>query len=78
MPTVLRIGPYRFFFVSLDYGEPPHIHVQRENQVAKFWLDPVVLQRAGGFRSIELNKVAQLVQENRDYLMERWYEFFGD
>jgi hypothetical protein len=52
--------------------------VQRENQVAKFWLDPVVLQRAGGFSSTELNKVAQLVQENRDYLMERWYEFFGD
>jgi hypothetical protein len=39
MPTVLRIGP--FFFVSLDCGEPPHIHVRRENMVAKFWLDPV-------------------------------------
>jgi len=77
MPTVLRLGPYRFFFVSLDYGEPPHIHAQRENKVAKFWLDPVALQKAGGFRPTELNKIAKLVQENRDYLMEQWNEFFG-
>ena len=77
MPVVLRIGRYRFFFVSLDYSEPPHIHVQCENKVAKFWLDPVVLQKAGGFKSAELNKVAKLVQDNREYFLERWYEFFG-
>ncbi|MGO9269600.1 MAG: DUF4160 domain-containing protein [Terriglobia bacterium] len=40
MPTVLRIRSYRFFFVSLDRGEPPHVHVRRENFVAKFWLEP--------------------------------------
>lgn len=77
MPTVLRTGPYRFFFVSLDYNEPPHVHVRRENMVAKFWLDPVALQRAGGFSRTELNKIAQLVDENREYLLESWYEFFG-
>ena len=27
MPTVLRIGPYRFYFYSLDPNEPPHIHI---------------------------------------------------
>ena len=32
MPTVLRDGPYRFFFYSNEYTgadltEPPHIHV---------------------------------------------------
>ncbi len=78
MPTVLRSGPYRFFFVSLDRDEPPHIHVRRENMVAKFWLDPVVLQQAGGFSRTELNTVARLVHEHRDTLLERWYAFFGD
>ncbi|MBW6456390.1 MAG: DUF4160 domain-containing protein [Trueperaceae bacterium] len=29
-PTVLRDGPYRFFFFSNERGEPPHIHVQRQ------------------------------------------------
>ena len=78
MPTVLRTGPYRFFFVSLDYNEPPHVHVRRENKVAKFWLDPMALQRAGGFNRTELNRIARLVNENREYLLESWYEFFGN
>jgi hypothetical protein len=77
MPTVLRIGPYRFFFVSLDYNEPPHVHVKRETYVAKFWLDPVALQKTGGFRSTELSRIARLVNENRERLLEGWYEFFG-
>ncbi|GIV80172.1 DUF4160 domain-containing protein [Litorilinea aerophila] len=77
MPTIKHIGPYRFFFVSLDYGEPPHIHVQREKMVAKFWLDPVALQKAGGFKAKELNQIAKLVQEHQDEFLERWYEFFG-
>ena len=64
MPTVLRRGPYRFFFVALDRGEPPHIHVQRDEMVAKFWLNPIVLQHTGGFGRNELGKVAKLVNEN--------------
>lgn len=77
MPTVLIAGPYRFFFVSLDYGEPPHVHVQRERLVAKFWLDPVQLEKSGGFKAYELNLIGNLIQENREYLLERWHEFFG-
>jgi hypothetical protein len=77
MPTVLRIGPYRFFFVSLDRGEPPHIHVRRESMVAKFWLDPIALQQAGGYSRAELNTISRLVQEHRQTLLEGWYEFFG-
>ena len=77
MPTILRVGPHRFFFVSLDREEPPHVHVQRENRVAKFWLDPVALQKAGGYSRTELNTIATLVQEHRDELLESWYEFFG-
>jgi len=77
MPTALRIGPYRFFFVSLDYNEPPHIHVRRERKVAKFWLDPVALQKAGGFSRTELNEIAILVNEHQEHLLESWYEFFG-
>jgi hypothetical protein len=45
--------------------------------VAKFWLDPIMLERAGGFKPQELNRIARLVQENRDILLERWHEYFG-
>ena len=76
MPTILRTGPYRLFFVSQDSPEPPHVHVQREKMVAKFWLDPLVLERAGGFRSHELTAISRLVEEHRGFLLERWNEHF--
>jgi hypothetical protein len=78
MPTVLIEGPYRFFFVSLDRGEPPHIHVKRESMVAKFWLNPVVLQNAGGFGRSELNKIARLVEAKEAVFLEAWNEFFNN
>jgi hypothetical protein len=78
MPTVLRTGPYRFFFVSLDHNEPPHVQVRQENKVAKFWLDPVVLQKAGGFSRTELHRIAELINENQEFLLEQWHEFFGN
>lgn len=77
MPTVLRSGPYRLYFFSLDRSEPPHTHVRRENMVAKFWLEPVVLERAGGFSGHELTAIARIVGEHRATLLERWYGFFG-
>jgi hypothetical protein len=78
MPTTLRVGPYRFFFVALDFQEPPHIHAQREDMVAKFWLEPIVLQKTGGYSRNELNRIAKLVYEHREYFLEEWHEFFGD
>ena len=76
MPTILRSGPYRFFFVTQDAPEPPHVHVQREKMVAKFWLDPVALGNPGGFRPHELNDIARLVRQNSESLLESWHEFF--
>jgi hypothetical protein len=49
LPTVFRSGPYRLFFYSSDHQEPPHIHVEREEMHAKFWLDPVRLENSRGF-----------------------------
>ena len=49
MPTVLRVGPYRFFFYAGDHNEPPHVHIESGKKIAKFWLEPVRLQRSVGF-----------------------------
>ncbi len=60
-----------------DRSGPPHVHVRREKMVAKFWLEPVARERAGGFSRVELNAIARLVQEHRERLLESWHEFFG-
>ena len=78
MPTVLRIGPYRFFFYSGDRDEPPHVHVERDDYEAKFWLDPVRLQRSGGLSRSEINRIQRLVEKNREHLLRSWNEFFSD
>ena len=78
MPTVPVQGPYRFFFYSGDSGEPPHIHVEREHMKAKFWLSPVRLQSSGGFGRSEISHIQRLVEENREYLLRSWNEFFSD
>lgn len=77
MPTVLRQGPYRFFFYSSDGQEPPHVHVERDNHVAKFWLEPVRLQEGGGFRQTEISRIIGMVGEHRRELIEAWDEYFS-
>ena len=72
MPTVLRDGPFRFFFYSGDRGEPPHVHVQRDNQVAKFWLDPVILERSGGLRPSEIRRIERIIDENQSSFLREW------
>jgi hypothetical protein len=76
MPTLLRSGPYRVYFVSHDLNEPPHVHVDRDDQSAKFWLAPVSLARNLGFSPVELRRVQRLVAEHERELLEKWHEHF--
>ncbi len=77
MPTILRLSSYRFFFYSNEKGEPPHIHVQRERFLAKFWLNPVGLASSKHFSSHELRTMQKHVDENRQMFMEAWNEYIG-
>jgi len=77
MPTVLRSGPYRFFFYAGDQDEPSHVHVERDDCEAKFWLEPVRLQLSYGFAAGEINKIEKLVVENQQHLLDSWNEFFN-
>jgi hypothetical protein len=70
------VGPYRFYFYSHEPNEPPHMHVDRDDQSAKFWLAPVALARNLGFGPAELRRVHRLVVENRTFLLEKWNERF--
>src|SRR5436190_345904 len=66
MPEVLRVRGYRFFFFSREGHEPRHIHVEQAERYAKFWLEPIELVEAGGFRGSELRELYSIVEEHRD------------
>jgi hypothetical protein len=77
MPTVLRIGPYRFYSYSHEPNEPSHIHVDRDDSSAKFWLKPVALARNFGFSPRELRRLQALVMEHQTVFQEAWDGYFG-
>ncbi len=76
MPTVLRIGRFRFFFFSNEGREPPHIHVRAGSDEAKFWLSPVSLVVNYGFNGRELRAIQGLIEEHQEELLEAWHEHF--
>ena len=77
MPTIERIGPYRLFFYASDRDEPQHVHVEREGNAAKFWLDPVRLQRSGGFSRQEISRIHKIIEQRNKELMEAWNDYFN-
>ncbi len=76
MSTILREGPYRLYFVSHDLGEPPHVHVDRDDLSVKFWLGPVSLARNVGFRAPELRRIERRVRRHRNELRKAWDDYF--
>ncbi|MBA3352642.1 MAG: DUF4160 domain-containing protein [Blastocatellia bacterium] len=78
MPTILRHQAYRFYFYSNEPNEPPHIHVDRDNLSAKFWLEVVALARNRGFAARELRQLAIIVTGNQEKFLEAWHEYFDN
>jgi hypothetical protein len=65
------------YFYSHEPNEPPHVHVDRDDQSAKFWLRPVALAQNLGFSPAELRRIQRMLEENVSMLMEKWNARFG-
>lgn len=75
MPTVLRVGPYRFHFYSDERGEPAHIHVRSSEGECKFWLDPITLSKNRGLAPHVVRDIERLVYENHELLLQKYHEY---
>jgi hypothetical protein len=66
MPTIFQFEGHRFFFFSNEGNprEPIHVHVRKDGNRAKFWLNPVGLAKNQGFTGKELNRLAQIDRGN--------------
>jgi len=76
VPTVLRTGPYRLYFFSHEPNEPPHVHVDRGGDTAKFWLEPIALARNLGYSAKELGRIERMITEHQNELLEEWHGYF--
>ncbi len=77
MPTIFYSAGYRFFFYSYDLNEPPHIHVDRDNKLAKYWLEPISLAYNRKYNDHELNEIVRIIRENLEVIRERWNEHYN-
>ena len=80
MPLVFRHQGIWFYFFSNegDPREPPHVHVRRGDDEAKFWLRPeVAVAESFGFNAAELNALVRMVREERALIEKVWNGHFG-
>lgn len=77
MPTVMRIGAFRFYFFSHEPNQPPHVHVDRDEATMKVWLNSLEIAKSRGFRAHELSGIVATVADNQAKLLEAWHDYFG-
>jgi len=80
MPVVFRYRGYKFFFYSNEGTplEPIHIHVERDDIEAKFWLFPGVrVAYNDGYSPRVLRELLEVVEANRDRIVRAWNGHFG-
>ena len=79
MPVVLRVAGFRLFFYANEGQprEPVHVHVERGESEAKFWIDPDVrVAYNDGMDAKALREALELVETNRERIEQAWHEFF--
>ncbi len=75
MPTVLRIGSFRFHFYSDEGNEPPHIQVRTPDGDCKFWLEPsIILATNRGVKPQDLRQIERLVFEHQETLKKAYHD----
>ena len=76
MPTIFTIHGYRFFFFSNEGTEPIHVHVEKGEKYAKFWIHPIALAYNYKFHNTELNQIMKIIEKHKLKIEEKWNEYF--
>jgi len=63
--------------IKADRDESPHVPAERDDKIAKFWLEPVRLQYSGGFNRMEISRIQKTIQKHQEQLLEGWHDYSG-
>jgi hypothetical protein len=80
MPVIFRHRGFKFFFYSNEGTprEPVHVHVEKDDLEAKFWLFPDVrVAYNDGYDARTLRELLGIVVANKDWIERAWNEFFS-
>lgn len=78
MPTLLILFGLRFFFYSEDH-EPMHVHVQRDNNTAKFDFsgNEVFLVYNHGLSNQDIKNARKIIVKHKEEFSNKWKAYFG-
>jgi hypothetical protein len=76
MPTVFYFNGYRFFFFSNENDEPIHIHVEKGEGSAKYWLDPIEEVYSYGLKVKQRKEIKAIIELRINELKKAWHEHF--
>jgi hypothetical protein len=76
MPTVFYFNGYRFFFFSNENDEPIHIHVEKGEGAAKYWLDPIEEVYSYGLKVKQRKEIKAIIELRINELKKAWHEHF--
>ena len=79
MPELFRFYGFVFMFFSLEH-EPIHVHVVGKEGQAKFVFDgqEFALQESKNIKLNDLKRIAKVIKENKDIIINRWNEYFTE
>jgi hypothetical protein len=66
-----------FYFYAEEGTEPPHVHADKGDGTAKFWLNPVRLAWTEGLKINEVRHALRIAEQQQTKLLEAWNEFFA-
>ena len=81
MPKVFSWHGYRLHFFSNEGNplEPCHIHIQKNENRAKYWIEPnIIIDYNYGFTSKELKQFRDVILENENLIRDKWNEYFSN
>jgi len=76
MPTLFRAFGLRFFFYSNEHF-PIHIHVSNNDGEARFDVEDVKCISNKGLKNKDLKLAESLIDENKDLIINAWYNYFN-
>jgi hypothetical protein len=50
------------------------VHVSKDDNEAKYWVEPIAIARAGRFRDHELNEIEKILAKYHDRILAVWHE----
>lgn len=79
MPTILMILGWRVFFYSNEENEPIHVHCQKGDAEAKYWIDvdrfEAIEAYAYNLSPADKRTVRKIIFQHFDYIVAEWDNF---